>query len=348
MNRTVQDIIQSIRSPEINQLSAPRYERPVESGVRVALGVASMIDHTTDEGFQITHGLSENGYLHCGHALPHPGTDVRQIIAKHKPSTLVLQDIREWDVGQKTFRDPDARFTNVTDLQKHPEIFKLTILKDAQQNPRYHSQAAKDMAANAWVIYYHPAIVHHLAPYTRPQHLIRTYHSLDPRIVPAFGSTKRKHGCLFSGAVSAAYPLRQRIKVAVDSLPIDVLDHPGYHRNGCVTGEFFKLLSEYKVSICTSSRFGYALRKIIESSAAGCRVITDLPVDEVMPYIDSNLIRIPPDISISGLADVIRKAIKEYDSEWQKDVAANAIRYYDYVAVTGRLAEDIEALRRTY
>ena len=75
--------------------------------------------------------------------------------------------------------------------------------------------------------------------------------------------------------------------------------HPGYHANGSFTPALHSRNStKFKVAICTSSTMGFALRKIIEATACGCRVITDLPAGEVMPEIDGNLTRVSSDISL--------------------------------------------------
>jgi len=339
-------VIESLPKPGgFEQLAIPPYVGGGSSGI--AFGVASMKHHTTDEGWQIFNGLKHAGYALVGHGLPHNQTDVRSIIATMKPGVVVLQDKREWDVAPRDFRDHDAAFTKVNSLAGQPNIFKLTILKDSHQRPKYHAEAAKDMGCHAWIIYYHPAIVCHNAPYVRPEHLIRTYHSLDLKVVPAYAP--KRMNCLFSGAMSRAYPMRERIRDNLKSLPmVDYHKHPGYHRKGCETPAFLKLLNRYKVSICTSSIYGYALRKIVESTACGCRVITDLPTDEVMPSIDDNIVRIPPGIPIPTLAQLVQDLCNTYDPKIQQEYAHAAKEYYDYRRLAKKLLVDIERLRKDY
>ena len=127
-----------------------------------------------------------------------------------------------------------------------------------------------------------------------------------------------------------------------------VHNHPGYHRNGCVVPGFLKLLNQFKVSICTSSRYGYSLRKLIESTACGCRVITDLPVDEILPVVEENLIRINPNDNHLSMRKTIEDAVSSYDYEKQRDIAKRAIEHYDYRAVCSRLANDIQAMKENY
>lgn len=344
--RTINDTLQTLPKPDMQPLPAPSFSHNNEYCSSLVLGVSSMKDHMTDEGWQITHGLSQSGYLHVGHGLPHNFTNVMHILRNYRPATVVLQDKREWEYTPRSFRDPMAQFINVSLLSRQPHTFRLTILKDAQQRPQWHAEAAMEMGCHAWIIYYHPRIVSHLAPYTRPEHLIRTYHTLDPAVVPRY-SPENRNGCLFSGAISGAYPLRQRIS-RTRNLPIAAMPHPGYHRKGCHTPSFLQTLRQYKVAICTSSMYGYALRKIIEATACGCRVITDLPIDEVLPAIDSNLLRIHPDIDMNDLTELIRWAEATYDPEVQTIHARQATLFYDYRYITRLLACDIAILRNTW
>lgn len=360
MQWTVEDVFTRLHRPQIRSLPAPVYQRSADSCARPALGLAvvSMKEHMTDEGWQIFNGLRHAGYELAGYGLVtyggHEGshtqssmTDVGKILKWIHPRTLVLQDHREWDISSHNFRDPRARFTNVHLMRKKHDIFRLTILKDAQQQPAYHQQAAVEIGCHAWIVYYHPRIVNFVAPYTRFQHLIRTYHTIDTAFVPPL--LERAGGCLLSGAVSGAYPLRKRLVDNLDKLPYtNLLKHPGYHRNGCATPDYLKILSRYRVAICTASIYGYALRKLIEATACGCRVITDLPVDEILPEIDGNLIRIHPNTPLKEIAEVIDDAIDTWDEAVQHEYSQAAMERYDYRNECERLANQIEALRAAY
>lgn len=348
--RTISDTIKALPSPAVSELPAPPYECR-SSGPRFAMAIESMKRHMTDEGWQIMQALEHAGYQLHGYNLSGI-TDAQRIMAAD-PAVMVVQDKREWEgltAGGHGF-DMRERFWNVDKLRGRIDVFKLTILKDAQHRPTYHRDAADEMGAHAWIVYYHPRIVKHLAPYVRRRHLIRTYHTLDRSIVPPYyrkGINRR--GCLLSGAVSNAYPLRQRLVAGLSRMTMQVthLKHPGYHRNGCVTPLYLKMLSEYRVAICTSSIYGYALRKIIEATACGCRVITDLPSDEFLPVIDSNLMRVRTDASVEEVRAYVESAIVNYDADCQHDLAEKAKDWYDYRAMGIRLADDIDLLRSRY
>jgi hypothetical protein len=358
--RTIADTIKELVTRKVDSLPAPAYipdHRAPRS--ELALVVESMRRHMTDEGWQIMDGLAHAGYLLAGYNIPmhdlarcaeYPSglTDVAKILEVTNPTTVVVQDKREWDVSPRDFRELRAKFTNVDALARRPDVFKLTILKDSHQRPDYHATSATEVGCHAWVIYYHPRIVYHLAPYVRPQHLVRTYHSIDKNLVPSIDKYTRA-GCLLSGAISAAYPLRGRLVRRANMLPaLSYLKHPGYHRSGCATPQFLDHLSHFKVSICTSSVFGYSLRKIIESTACGCVVITDLPTDEVLPLIDDNLIRIHPSIAADEVASMLHYLYKTYDQDRQHHYATLAKEWYDYRAVGTRLAADIVTMKDRY
>jgi hypothetical protein len=302
----------------------------------------------TDEGWQIMVGLEHHGFKLCGYNLTVGFTDVDQILATLSPDVVLVQDKREWDLAAKDFREPRARFTNVESLKDRHDIFKLTILKDAHQRPEYHMQSAEEMGVHAWVTYYHSDIVHHLAPYTRKEHLIRTYHSVNADRVPPY-SPEGRSGTLLSGAVSSVYPMRQNMIREIHRLPATiVLRHPGYHRKGCMTYEFLHALSKFKVAICTSSMYGYALRKIIEATACGCIVVTDLPTDEVLPEIDDNLIRVAPTISGRDMGKLLSRLYETYDADRQYYFAQQCKSFYDYRNTCRILKDQILNLRRNY
>ena len=349
VGRSVSDIIATLPRTNQQPLPAPRYTASHQkcSGLRVALAVESMKQHMSDEGWQIMASLECAGYRLYGYNLVYAETNVRSILDTVNPDVIVVQDKREWDLEPTDFREKRAYFHEIGTMSSHDDIFRLTILKDAQNQPTYHATAAAEMSCHAWIVYYHPDIVAHVAPYTRRHHMIRTYHSLDPSVVPPY--EERTGGALLSGALSGVYPLRERIMRERSSLPnVVYLPHPGYHRLGCATPFFLRLLAQHRLAICTVSVYGYALRKIIEATACGCRVVTDLPTDDCLPHIDGNLVRVHPAIATADLADLLVKLYTEYDPILQQKYAARAITWYNYRAIGERLAADIERLRWNY
>src|SRR5690606_31820424 len=112
------------------------------------------------------------------------------------------------------------------------------------------------------------------------------------------------------------------------------------------TPEYLQTLSRYKVAICTASAYGYALRKIIEATACGCVVITDL--QEELPWIDDNLVRISPDITEAELAELIKRLLSEYDPDHQEWLSKVACGVYGYQCQAAMLSIKIQLLRARY
>ena len=354
--RTLADVTARLPSPDTPELSAPVYQ-PAGFGPKVGLAVKSMARHSTDEGWQLFQGLEVGGYVLQGFGIDsgHPEhgdrTDVGHILNYWQPSTVIIQDKREWEgrtAGGLRGFDERERFTNVHLLAEHPEVFRVTVLKDAHQQPSYHRQAAAEMGCHAWVTYYHPKIVKHFAPYVRSQHLIRTYHTVDRDVVPPYTADGRRSQAFLSGALNGTvYPLRTRLhKYGGGWLHYRM--HPGYHRNGADTPAYLKALSHYKVAICTTSIYGYAVRKLVEATAAGCRVITDLPAEDALPLIDGNLVRVPSSTDPAEVAALAKRLADAYDPPFQKRMAEYALDWYDYRTAGHRLAADIEFARLNY
>lgn len=347
--RTVADIVASL--PEIagDPLPRPAFERHPDRSRRLVLGVESMRRHMTDEGAQLQDGLAATGYELWGYGYPPGETDVRKILARDDAGTVLIQDKREWDPRQSGCFVPQARFTGTQYFRESASAsntFRVTVHKDAHQHPGYNREWHDEFGIHAWVIYYHPDLMRRLSPWLRPDDLIRTYHSLDPAAVPAFGSAAEREIAILSGASSPNYyPLRHKIRRFVRRghfRQCTVQPHPGYNARGCQTPEYLRLLNRFRVSIATSSRLGYALRKIIESTACGCVVVTDLPMDDVLPGIDQNLVRVHPDIPLSDLSRLVLDLAANWSEERQRHFASVACRQYDYRVLGQKLADDIE------
>jgi hypothetical protein len=143
------------------------------------------------------------------------------------------------------------------------------------------------------------------------------------------------------------YPLRQLAFANAAQLGLVILCHPGYGNGGSKTQEYLKLLSKYRVHVATASRFGFALRKIIESVAVGCTPVTDLPFYDKLPRIDERLLRIEGDSCVSSLGNAIEAADRNWDLFEVRDAAYEAMAFYDYRASAYRITVDLETLKTT-
>jgi hypothetical protein len=332
-------------------LPAPSHSIDLDPPGRVLLGVEAFERYMTDEDQQLQDGMGLAGYSVCGRNLPHDHTDVRWIVEDFEAGVLVIPDRREW-AGDSAIPQGNIAFTGLDAVAKDSSLFRVGIHKDAHQDPDKYRDFYAAANCHAWIVYYHPEIVCRLAPFIRPEHVIRTWHSVNPEDVPAFASGQGRKFCLLSGAHDPRlYPLRDRLiqESKAGRLPaVDVLPHPAYTLRGRKTPAYLRTLSEYRVAICTASVFGYSLRKIIEATACGCRVITDLPADDPLPLIDENLIRVSPDISTSELLAAASRAAISYDDGRQEHLAARAIEFYDYRRRAREVATSIEWLRSTW
>jgi hypothetical protein len=171
------------------------------------------------------------------------------------------------------------------------------------------------------------------APYVREDQIVRTYHVLDTDNLPPVEDRNRT--AVVSGAFTHdVYPLRtkcfQWARQGLLGPGVDAVPHPGYAQAGTKSNEYAAMFGKYKVAICTASSYRFALRKIFESTAMGCRVITDLPAYDCLPGIDANLIRVPPTISADGLRDVIQRAADRWNLYEQRKIADMCRRLCDW------------------
>ena len=101
-----------------------------------------------------------------------------------------------------------------------------------------------------------------------------------------------------------------------------------------------------RVAICTASAYQFALRKIFEATAAGCRVITDLTAHDYLPEIDGNLTRVSPDVATGTLRGIVDELAATWDLATQTDYAAMACARYDYRVEGARVATLLERAHR--
>ena len=292
----------------------------------------------------------QQGFAHWGWNLIGPGFDdprhdVEAVLRDINPSHAIIQDHREWHRDQPAAFDKAAHFDNYEALETWGGP-TTTILKDAHQDvdyERFHIEIGVDNVIH----YYHPDAIRPYVPHlfdpTWGVNLIRTYHTINAFHVPIpdqWPHENDRKPWLVSGAMEkGVYDFRRLAKAcALADSTGHVMKHPGYGLKGWRTPDYLRELCRYKVHVCTASKYNYLLRKIIESTACGCVVVTNLPEWDPVPEIDDNLVRVE-DESPRGLRKAIEKALDLWDLERQIEFADAACLRFEFRNECQRLSE---------
>jgi hypothetical protein len=302
----------------------------------VVLGNVDYRQHMTTEGDQFQTGLQVAGWIVAGRGFDDL-VDVPTILGRYQPRRIVVHDPRDWDPTSPIAFRKDVGFQRFRVL-KDAAAFKAVVVKDAASSLAYQAKMYHGIRADAAITYYHDRSVQRHAPWLRNVPLIRTYHSIDADDLATIPHQLDRRAVVVSGALSKAYPLRQRVVRDARVLGVDVIPHPGYGNRGARTPAYCRQIAQYRVAIATASMYGFALRKIIEGVAVGCTVVTDLPAYDVLPEIDGALIRVPSTINPPELAGVITAAVFAWDPVRAAMWAARARAFYDYRAIGRRLS----------
>jgi hypothetical protein len=307
--------------------------------VKLVLANRGYAQHTTDEGLQLEDGLHAAGWCLAGYGVGDSCVDVPTLLARYTPRVVMVQDVRDWHRDNRWgCFDPRYHFARWERL-RDCGAFVATPFKDAGSMPKVQAEFFQRVRPGALVTYYHPDAVREASKGAVSDYAqVRTYHTVDAdlvRSIPLDG--ERRRGIVTGATGVGVYPLRQRVFEGAAALGIDGQGHPGYGNKGCDTARYLRQLAGYKVHVATASRFGFALRKIIESVALGCTPVTDLPAFDVLPEIDEVLVRVPSRISIDDLRGVIDEAERSWDLERALALSAKACAYYDYRVMGARL-----------
>jgi hypothetical protein len=295
--------------------------------------------HMTNEGDQFQEGLKSAGWTLAGSGFDGM-TDVPAILEAYQPLRVVVHDKRDWDPKSDIAFRKDIGFERLNALQCWP-AFKAVVVKDAASSIDYQRTFFDEVGADAAIVYYHPDSVRKYSTWLTGKTLIRTYHTVSPEDYEGLDLAGPRSGALVSGAVARCYPLRQRVVREARALGVTVLKHPGYGNKGSRVRDYLQQLAGFKVHVATASAYGFALRKIIESVAMGCTVVTDLPAYDVLPEIDGALVRVDPDIPIGRLRTVIAQTVQAWSFDERMAWAARARAFYDSEAMGARLSRSL-------
>lgn len=310
--------------------------------------------HMTDEQAQLQDGLVHAGWTIAGpsfnpykerylpaHASIIEASDVRTILDKAKFDTVFIQDPRDMQAESGGCFDKWTNFYGIGAL-KHYSAYKVVSFKDAAVAIDYQRDFAASVGASALATYYHRDSIKLTSVWAEDYIHIRHYHCVDADYIKTLNLYKDRRRGLVSGHTSPFfYPLRHEVVRRAHSWNIDVQPHPGWNNHGCRVPEYLELLTHYKVHVATCTRYGHALRKIIESVCCGCACVTNLPEYDCLPVIDDWLIRIPLHAEINQVREAIDKAESEWNQEQAIARAEAACDYYDFKADAKRLDQSI-------
>lgn len=279
----------------------------------------------------------EQGYLNCASWQVHPSNNVKHLLRSLSPSAVFVQDPRDMQAESGGCFDKWTHFHDIGELNNY-HGFKVVSFKDAAVAIEYQRDFAAAVRADALATYYHEASIRRTSPWADGYKQIRHYHCVDAAYIKTLDlGVERKRGLVSGHTSTAFYPLRAAVVRNAEMLGLDVQPHPGWNNHGCRVPEYLDLLTHYKVHVATATRYGHALRKIIESVCCGCTVVTNLPWYDELPIIDDWLVRVPEEAGVKEVLDAVNKA----ETAWRKDIAlvraAAASEYYDFKADAARL-----------
>ena len=329
----------------------------MDSPKRLLLGNADYIGHTSSEGAQGQDGLREAGWIvtYAGKAKGGHVQDVPAALAEHDPDIVLVSDPRDFTPGVGAFVTW-AEWRNVEALRDHRAL-KLVVLKDAGTAIDFQRRFAERIGADALVTYYNrPAVCAASGGWAAEYPLVRTHHTVDALEVWAAWNDwedcgARPVAAFISGALNRdVYPLRERLW---NEPWLDRLKHPGYNNRVRATPVYLDHLACYRVSVCTASRFNFELRKIVESLAMGCAVVTNwewpdpTPEGETLPIWWNDIIHVRSDEPTDTIRDIVAEAVAQWNLADAIDRAGRMCARYDYRVEGRRLDRAITDLWRS-
>jgi hypothetical protein len=307
----------------------------------LVLANSSYQRHMTDEGDQLQRGLEAAGWSLAGFGYGDDCRNVPRLLERFQPETVFVQDVRDWRT------DSPGCFDRRVELQSWRILGswdgqKVTVCKDAGTAVDLQRQFAGDIGADAIAIYYHPESVLPLSPWLADYPLIRIYHSVDADECRRIPLDRPRHRAILTGAINRTiYPLRSLAQLNHEWLGLDLKRHPGYSDGGTMTHHYLRLLASYRVHLATASRYGFALRKILESVAVGAIPVTDLPAYDRLPFIDGALLRVRRGCTLGELKHTLDTADEAWNLEERRRWAELAWQHYDFRAIGRQLSESI-------
>lgn len=317
--------------------------------MKLVFANSSYRSHMTDEGWQLQEGLGAQGWVQVGRGYAAcDETNTHRIMERFDPSMIFVQDARDWDPASGGCYDRSVSFENIEALSGHPAT-KIVVCKDAGSVVDYQAEFARKIGATMAITYYHDDAILPLSPWLSALTRVRTYHSIDTRLfIKAYAHEGRTRRAVVSGAMNPEiYPIRWQCGMEATAIGLDIINHPGYGIYGSQVSAYIRMLAMYRVHVATASRYGFALRKIIESVAIGCTPVTNLPASDVLPMIDGALVRIPNRARLPDICAAVDQADRTWDRDERAMWAQRAWHFYDWRMLGARLSFALHEAERT-
>jgi len=214
--------------------------------------------------------------------------------------------------------------------------------------------------------------MHYYHEYSYNRVVMHSPHCADPSIFYISPDDAPRHGGLLIGAISSAYPLRQRWRHLIQQGRLQdayLNQHPGYHVVSWDPQEEFrrpwssvddervrarreqvlnyaKTLQGAKILLTDSSAYRYALMKFVEGIMAGCLIISDIPFDQ--PELFRNLvIEVSPEMTDEELAEIYHYWLHndELREQWVHRAQQLVISKFTWDASIDRLIDSFNAYK---
>lgn len=159
---------------------------------------------------------------------------------------------------------------------EHVDISKIVIFNEAHDDEMFRRDSE---GADIIVFHHYGDMIRTRPPDNRP---VLSWSHAAPVTVDVPWEERNRH-MVYSGCTAeSVYPVRTKIRRAVNGMDVLDIPHPGYRmpNRASVIGQYvsyLKSLSSAKISICCTSIHEYPLAKLIESAMCGCVVATDMP-----------------------------------------------------------------------
>jgi hypothetical protein len=163
-----------------------------------------------------------------------------------------------------------------------------------------------------------------------PQKKVHQLHCVSPEFFEDISIEDRQNDCMLTGAIAESiYPVRARFQNLIQNgdIPGLIRKHPGYRlagRQAC-TEQYMAYcahLCRSKISLCCTSIYKYPLAKILESMAAGCLVVSDMPDDEEFKGNLGSYVVDVGDLDSKGTADSINGMLYNWGDPLIGEMAA--------------------------